>query len=240
VNNFQKSLSRYGIYLEELRRKLVFLTRVFAVSFVIGFFATSPIIKFVIQNFSIEKVVIVTTSPFQLIDFAMSVGFFFASVITLPIFIYYLYSFLKPGLLPKERRVFLTSLPLSLVLFIFGFLYGGGMLYYGIKLIAKVNNEIGVANYWDINTFVSQIVLTSSLLGILFTFPLVLTFLIRLGFFDINFLKSKRRHTFVGIFVIVSLLPPTDGVSLILMALPLILLFELTVIFNRKIIKVVT
>lgn len=240
MNNFQKNLSKYGIYLDELRRKLLFLTRIFAISFVVGFFITSPTIKFVLKNFNIQDVVVVTTSPFQLIDFAMSVGFFFASVITLPIFVYYLYSFLKPGLLPRERRIFLISLPLSLLLFLFGFLYGGGMLYYGIKLIAKLNTEIGVANYWDINTFVSQIVLTSSLLGLLFTFPLVLTFLVRLGFFDIRFLKSKRRHTFAGIFVLVSLLPPTDGVSLILMALPLILLFELTIIFNRKIIKVVT
>jgi sec-independent protein translocase protein TatC len=108
------------------------------------------------------------------------------------------------------------------------------MLYYGIKLIAKTNINLGVVNYWDINTFISQIVLTSSLLGLLFLFPLVITFLIKLKVISVNFLKSKRRHAVVVIFIVVSLLPPTDGLSLILMAVPLMLIFEITVLLNRK------
>jgi sec-independent protein translocase protein TatC len=136
-------------------------------------------------------------------------------------------------LLPKERKIFVLSMPLGVLLFLIGFLYGCGMLYYGIKLIAQTNISLGVVNYWDINTFISQIVLTSSLLGLLFIFPLVITFLIRLGIISVNFLRSKRRHAIVVIFIIVSLLPPTDGLSLILMAAPLVLIFEFTVLFNR-------
>ena len=182
----------------------------------------------------ISGVTLVTTSPFQLIELAMSMGFFTACIFTVPIFVYHLYAFLKSALLPKERRVFLFSIPLGIGLFLIGFLYGCGMLYYGIKLIAKTNVSLGVVNYWDINIFISQIVLTSSLLGLLFIFPLVITFLIRLGILSVSFLRSKRKHAIVVIFIFVSLLPPTDGLSLILMAVPLMLIFELTVLFNRK------
>lgn len=234
MNNFQENLAKYSGYFEELRSKLVLLVKIFAIVFAIGFFITSPAIKLILEYVDLEGVTIVTTSPFQLINFAMSVGFFFACVITVPILIYYLYSFLKPGLLPRERSLFLFSLPVAFVLFIAGFIYGAGMLYYGIKLIAKVNVTLGVANYWDVSTFISQIVMTSSLLGLLFIFPLILTFLIRLGVISVNFLKSKRRHAFAFVFVLVSLLPPTDGLSLILMAVPLILLFEFTILFNRR------
>jgi len=234
VNDFQKSISKYGLYFEELRRRLFSLTKIFVIVFALGFFATSPAIKFVMSHLDISGVTIVATSPFQLIDLAMSVGFFSACIITIPIFIYYLYSFLKPGLLPSERKIFILSLPLGLFLFIIGFVYGVGMLYMGVKLIASVNVGLGVANYWDISTFISQIVLTSSLLGLLFIFPIVIRFLIRVGMLSIDYLKSKRRHAIVVIFIIVSLLPPTDGLSLILMAGPLILIFELTVLFNRK------
>ena len=195
---------------------------------------TPPAIKLMLKYINIEDITLVTTSPFQLIELAMSIGFFSACIVTLPIFVFHLYSFLRPALLPKERNMFLFSLPLALGLFVIGFLYGCGMLYYGIKMIAKANAGLGVVNYWDINTFISQIVMTSSLLGILFTFPLVVTFLIRLGVLSVQFLKSKRRHAIVIIFIIVSLLPPTDGLSLVLMALPLMLIFELTVLFNRK------
>jgi len=234
VENFQQSLSKYGVYFEELRKRLFSLTKIFVIIFALGFFTTSPVIKYMIAHLNIDGVTIVTSSPFQLIELAMSIGFLFACIITIPIFIYHLYSFLKPGLLPNERRLFILSLPFSLLLFIFGFFYGVGMLYYGIKLIAKLNVSLGVANYWDITTFISQIVLTSSLLGILFIFPIVIRFLIRLGILSIQFLKSKRKHAIVVIFIFVSLLPPTDGLSLILMALPLLLIFELTILFNRK------
>lgn len=234
MNNFQKSLNLYASYFEELRIKLVFLVKIFAGTFIVGFLVTSPAIKFILKYIDLQGVTIVTTSPFQLINFAMSAGFFFACVVTIPIFIYYLYIFLKPALLPKERKLFLFSLPFGLVLFIVGFLYGCGMLYYGVKIIAQVNVALGVANYWDISAFISEIVLTSSLLGLLFIFPIVITFLIRLGLTSARFLRSKRRHAFVVIFILVSLLPPTDGLSLILMAVPLVVIFELTVLFNRK------
>jgi len=235
VDNFQQSISKYGVYFEELRKRLFTLTKIFVILFAVGFFTTPPVIKFMMKylnNFS--GVTIVTTSPFQLVELAMSIGFFFACIITIPIFIYHLYSFLKPGLMPKERKIFILSLPLGLSLFIIGFLYSCGMLYFAIKMIAQVNIGLGVANYWDISVFISQMVLTSSLLGILFIFPLVVTFLVRLGIMTADYLKSKRRHAIVIIFIIVSLLPPTDGLSLILMAAPLVLIFELTVLFNRK------
>ena len=234
MSNFQRAINKYGIYLEEVRKKLLLLTKIFAVTFIAGFALTSPAIKILLRYVDIPGVTLVTTSPFQLIELAMSMGFFTACIFTVPIFVYHLYSFLKSALLPKERRIFVLSMPLAVILFLVGFLYGCGMLYYGIKLIALTNVGLGVVNYWDINTFISQIVLTSSLLGLLFIFPLVITFLVRLGIISINFLRSKRKHAIVVIFIIVSLLPPTDGLSLILMAAPLILIFEITVLFNRK------
>jgi sec-independent protein translocase protein TatC len=164
----------------------------------------------------------------------MSVGFFFACAVMVPLFIFHLYTFFKPGLLKKERRIFFLSLPISLGLFILGFSYSAGMLYYAIQFIAKINISLGIVNYWDIRLFISEIVITSSLLGVLFIFPLFITILIRLGFLNVNFLKSKRRHAIAIIFIIVSLLPPTDGISLILMAAPLMLMFELTILLNRN------
>lgn len=234
MNNFQKIIVKYAVYFEELRSKLVLLVKIFAIVFVLGFFNISPIIKLLLRYSAMSGVTIVTTSPFQLVDLAMSIGFFLACVVTVPIFIYFLYSFLKPALLPTEIKFFLLGLPLGLGLFLMGFFYSSIMLYYAIRLIAVVNVALGVANYWDISAFIYQIVLTSTLLGLLFIFPLVITFLIRLGIMSVDFLRSKRRHAVVIIFIIVSLLPPTDGLSLILMSVPLMLIFELTVFFNTK------
>ncbi len=234
MKNFQKTITTYGVYFEELRQKILLLTKIFVVVFGFGFFATTPAIKLMMKYIDMPGVTIVTTSPFQLLDLAMSIGFFTACVVVVPVFVYHLYTFLKPGLLPKERASFLLSLPIALGLFLTGFLYGCAILYFGIKLIAQVNVGLGIGNFWNISTFISQIVVTSSLLGLLFIFPLIISFLVKLGIMSISMLKSRRKHAVVIIFMIVSLFPPTDGVSLIMMALPLVLIFELTILFNRR------
>ena len=234
MDNLQKNFATYAIYFEDLRRRIFLLIKIFIVVFAFGFFATPPAIKFILNYLNTDDITITTTSPFQLINLAMSIGFFFACAVIVPILVFHLYSFFKPGLLRKERRIFFLSLPISFGLFILGFSYSAGMLYYAIQFIAKVNISLGIVNYWDISLFISEIVMTSSLLGLLFIFPLFTTILIRLGLLSVDFLKSKRRHAVAIIFIIVSLLPPTDGISLILMAAPLMLMFELTILFNRN------
>lgn len=234
MSGIQKAVNKYGIYLEEIRMKIVRVTKIFAFSFLIGFFATPPAVKVLISYLDIKDVTLIATSPFQLIELAMSSGFFIACTISVPIFVNYFYKFIKSGLMPSEKRALAMSVPLAVLLFSVGFLYGVGIMYYGIKIIASTNISLGIANYWDIGRFISQILLTSSLLGLLFLFPILITFLIKMNVFNARFLISKRKHAIVVIFIIVSLLPPTDGLSLIMMALPLILIFEITILFNRK------
>lgn len=97
-----------------------------------------------------------------------------------------------------------------------------------------LNASLGLTNIWDVNKFLSQIVVTSALLGLLFQFPLLLTFLIKTNILDRQFLKDNRRWAVLVIFIFVALLPPTDGISLIMTALPLMAIYELTIIINRK------
>lgn len=227
-------LAEYGTYLEEIKRRLLTIVKIFVAVFISGFFLTGLIVKTLISLLNFKDVSIVITSPFQMIDIAMSTGFFVASVITAPIIVYQIYTFLSPGLLPKEKRLFMLLIPLALALFFIGFAYGFMTLYFGIELIAQVNVKLGVVNYWDIGRFISDIVLTASLLGLIFQFPIVITFLIRIGILDPYFLKKKRRFAFLAIFIFVSLLPPTDGLSLILMAAPMLLIYELTILVNSK------
>jgi sec-independent protein translocase protein TatC len=106
-------------------------------------------------------------------------------------------------------------------------------MYYAMQLLANVNFGLGIANMWNIATFLSQIVSTAALLGLLFQFPIVLTFLIKFNILNVKSLRSKRSHAVLGMFVFASLLPPTDGLSLILMVLPLILMYEITILYNR-------
>lgn len=227
-------LAEYGFFLEDIKKRLVFLVKTFALLFLTGFLATGFIIKTAISLLSFDNVSIVVSSPFQMVDIAMSTGVFMASVVTAPIAVYHLYSFLSPGLRKKERKLFILLIPVALLLFFTGFAYGFMVLYVGISLIAEVNVKLGVVNYWDIGKFISDIVVTSSLLGLIFQFPIVITFLAKIGMLRSQSLRKKRRLAYFIIFVFVSLLPPTDGLSLILMALPMLAIYEITILVNRK------
>ncbi len=232
-NRIQAYVEKNAFYLEEIRERVFLLAKVFCLTYIAGFFLTTPLLKWFLAYSNMKHVTIVTTSPFQLIDLAMSMGFFFASALSVPVLIYQIYSFTHSGLLPKERRAFFFSLAVGVVLFFVGFIYGALTIYFATQFVAQVNVTLGIVNYWDITSFISQIIFTSSLLGLLFLFPIVITFLIKLGLITVDFLKSKRRHAFIGILIFVSLLPPTDGLSLILMALPLVVIFEITILVNN-------
>ncbi len=227
-----QKFSDYLEYLDEIRRRLYTVALFFLVLFIGGFFLAAKVIGLVIYYFKIPQVTIVTTSPFQFIDLAVNVGLFTALIFCLPFLIYQVYSFLKDALGPREKKFFVVLLPISVILFLIGFGYGFATLFYALELIAGINTGLGVVNLWDINKFLSQIVLTAALLGAIFQFPIVLTFLIRLKVIDRSYLRKNRRYAYAIIFVFVALLPPTDGLSLIVMALPLLLIYEATIIAN--------
>jgi sec-independent protein translocase protein TatC len=232
VNELQKSIAKYGVYFEELRRRLFSLVKIFAVVFVAGIFSIGPILRLLIKYSSSIGVTVVATSPFQMVNLAMSVGFFIACIVTIPIFIYHLYSFLKPALLPKELKFFILSLPVGLGLFIFGFLYSSVMLYYAIKFISIANTSFGVVNYWDVSSFLSQVIMASIFFGLVFEFPIILTFIIRVGLLKVKYLRKNRRFAYAFIFIFVGLLPPPDIFTTFIQALPLVVLYEITIILN--------
>lgn len=206
--------------------------------FIVGFFSTKAILRLLLNLFDIKDVAIATTSPFQFANLSINIGLLAAFVISIPVLTYNLFAFLRPALSKREKSLFLLMIPLSVVLFMLGFSYGFLILYYALVLLAKINVSIGIQNIWDIGMFLTQIVLTSALLGVLFQFPLVMTCIIRMGFLDVSFLRQKRRVAVFIIFIFTTLLPPTDGLSLMAMALPLILLYEITILVNLQIRKV--
>lgn len=233
MDELRKKLKEYSPYFQDLFRRIYIVTIFFIISFIAGFFLSAPIIRFLTGLFNFNDVVLAATSPFQLIDLAMSTGISFAIILSAPVFLYHFYAFIGGGLQKREKKVFFFLLPLVLLLFIFGFTYSFCILYFAIQTLANINTSLGVKNLWDISMFLSKIISTSALLGLIFEFPIVITLLIKLRFININFLKNKRRHAIFGMFILTSLLPPTDGISLLVMVLPLVVMYEATIVYNR-------
>ena len=206
----------------------------FAIVFLGGFLSTGVILKKILGLINIEQVTIATSSPFQFINVAMDFGFFLAIIVSAPYMIYSFYVFIIPALNRDEKIKLLKSIPLSAILFVFGFFYGFFILNYALGALASINVRLGIANFWNISQFLSQIFITSALLGLVFEFPLLLTLLIKLGIVTPQTLKNKRRIAYFLMLSLTALLPPTDVISLIAMTLPLVLLYEVTILLNKK------
>jgi sec-independent protein translocase protein TatC len=234
MGELSERLAPYYPYLEEIRRRVFKVAVAFASLFLLGAFGTVPLLRAIGGTFTIDGVQVVATSPFQLIDLAVSVGMFAALIGTLPLLFYQVFAFLRTGLTRPERRVLLLHVPAALLLFVVGFVYGFAVMYFAMGAIANINLSLGVRNYWDIGQFVSQIVTTAALLGLVFELPLLLNILIRMGLLDVGYLRAHRRHAAVLILVFVALLPPTDGVSLLVMSAPLVLMYELTILVSGR------
>ena len=232
IDEFKDKIKEYPFYFKDILRRIKFLAVCFLITFVAGFFFTNKIIGLFIEITNVPDVTVVSTSPFQLLNLAMSVGMSTAFLFCLPIAIFLLYGFLKDALNKKEKRYFFISLPISLLLFLIGFAYGFAILYLCLGIISSLNLELGIKNFWDINQFLSQIISTSALLGFVFEYPIVLTILIRMEIINVKFLRHYRRHAMAIIFILVSMLPPTDGLSLIIMSLPLVAIYEINIIMN--------
>ena len=223
---------KYGEYLEDIRRRFYRIAIVFVGAFLIGIFSTHLVLPFFVDFLSIQNVTIITTSPFQLLELTMNAGFFTAIILTIPFAFWQVFSFLGGGLLPHERRLILFLIPLSILLFCGGFTYGFSVMYFAIELIAQTNTGFGITNLWDITQFISQILITSALLGIIFEFPIILSALIRFGALSVDFLRRNRRIAIATILIFVALLPPTDGLSFIVMSVPLVVIYEMTILGN--------
>lgn len=231
---FQNLVNEYGPYLDDARRRLLFVAVFFGAVCIGGFFASPYVIKAVATILSFDTVQYAVFSPFRLLSTSVDIGLFLGIVATIPLILVEVYEFLAPGCTRSERRSFFFYMLVALGLFSLGFAYGLAVLYYAAFAVASFNSVLGLANLWDIGSFISQSLLTSALLGTLFQFPLLLSLGMRWGMVSRSALTKGRKIAIAATVCVVALLPPTDGLSLVVMSVPLIVLYELTLLLARE------
>lgn len=220
-------------FLEEIRKKLMIVVTLFLVVGLIAGFNYQHLIRLGLSSFNLEGINMVLTSPSQMINLGIQTGAFCGLLVTFPLLIYFLLSFLKPALAPKEYKLIVSLLPASFFLFVFGFGFGVWVMNFVVSMFAQTAVSMNMSNLWDISSFFSQIVFSGLCLGILFQFPVVLTALMRLKVISRLVLAKQRMYVYIIILIIAAILPPTDIFSLLFLTIPLFLLFEITLLLNK-------
>jgi len=133
---------------------------------------------------------------------------------------------------PSEKEFVLKNLLPALVLFVFGFVFGL-VIYTQLMLpfFVETNMGLGLENYWNLYQVITSGLKLSLLLGLSFLFPLVLRGLIKLGLIQKDVLKKQRGLVVIIILVLSAVITPTpDILSMLIVALPLYSLFELSLV----------
>ena len=153
-------------------------------------------------------------------------------LISMPALMLIVGSFVLPGIKDSERRVFQRISLFSGILFIVGVVLGYRVtLPLAMKLMLGFTNRLGGEAIWNYQKFIGFTLQILLGFGVAFQLPIVIILLGKLGILNSSQLMEKRRHVIVGLFILSMLLTPPDVMTQILMAVPLILLYEFCVWF---------
>ena len=234
-SSLNQAVTRYLPYLQEIQRKLYVLLAVIFASGVLGFIYYQRILSFVLQFFNLKGITIVLTNPYQFFDLAVNTGLATGVITAFPLIIIYILRFLKPALKPREYRLLLRLVPISLILFVAGFAFGAWVMQFVINLYSQTAIDFSIGNIWDISHFFAQVIIVGLCLGLVFQLPVIMTLLLRLKIVKREVFTTKRRYAYAAILILAAVLPPNDIISLAILTTVPLLLFEVALLFNQSI-----
>jgi len=217
-------------HIDELRKRLMIIVVFFVFALILSFFLVEPLIS-LLQNAAEAKELTMNafrvTDPFKVY---MNMVFVLALIVTSPMILYQIWSFVSPGLLERERRVTLGYIPASVFLFLAGLAFSYFILFpFVMKFMLGLSNDMGITSTIGINEYFQFLFQITLPFGLLFQLPVILLFLTRLGIVTPMFLKKIRKYAYFVLFVIAALITPPDIVSHLMVTVPLLLLYEISV-----------
>jgi sec-independent protein translocase protein TatC len=228
-------------HLEELRKRLITSFVAIgvgtAVSFAFKEWLFGILVRPLVRVMEEGDTLIFTGLPeafFTYLKVALLAGILVSS----PIILYQFWMFVAPGLYTKERRMMMPIVLLSSFFFIGGALFGYFVVFpWGFKFFLGFATETirPLPSMKEYFAFSAKLLLA---FGLVFELPLVLTFLAKLGIVSVEFLKKNRKYALLLFFVGSAILTPPDVVTQVMMALPLMVLYEISIIgakiFGKK------
>ncbi len=221
-------------HLGELRKRIIWVLVVFAITTVGGLVAADPVIRYLKEAAPIKGLDWHAFSPWDGVRIYMQFAFAVAIVVSLPFILYQLWAFVKPGLREAERKASLKYIPFAVLLFLVGLAFAYFVVFpmamYFTQLMAnrlELSLTYGVTQYI---TFMFNILLPIS---ILFELPIVVMFLTKLRILNPVRLGKFRRFAYVLLLVVGAVITPPDVISAIIVTIPLILLYEFSIAMSR-------
>jgi sec-independent protein translocase protein TatC len=229
--NFEDRLTLVE-HLDELRSRIIFCAIALVVVMIVCFWQNHLLLD-IANNPLPGDQELLTLSPSEPFFTTLTLVLYSAVLLTLPILLYHVYAFVLPALSPTERKTMLPLLLMVPVLFVAGVVFAYFVVFpAALKFLLNFNDDqfniqIRAREYYS---FFS---LTLISVGLLFQIPVGILAVTRLGIVTPEQLRKNRRYAILIIAVLAMLLPGTDPVTMLISMLPLVLLFEFSLILAR-------
>ena len=242
MNDEKNKQSNFVEHLTELRSRLVKCIIYLFVFFVLCYFFAENIYSFLLAPYAdavkddeTNRRMIFTALHETFITY-LKVAFFAAMFVTSPIILTQIWKFVAPGLYKNEKKALLPYLVATPTLF----LLGGMLVYYlvmplAIKFFLSFETTAQIGNLpiqleAKVNEYLSLIMRLIFAFGLSFQLPVLLSLLARVGFIDSEYLKKRRKYVIVIIFAVAAILTPPDPITQIGLGIPLLILYELSIL----------
>ena len=241
--------SSFTSHFVELRSRLVNSLIFIFFTFIVAYFFAEQIYYFLVEPYAnavkddqVPRRLIFTALHETFITY-IKVAFFAAIFLGSPVLLIQIYKFIAPGLYKNEKKAILPYLIFTPILFLFG----GLLVYYLVMPLAikfflsfetiGSNTNLPIQLEAKVNEYLSLVMRLIFAFGISFQLPILLNLLAKIGVVNSDYLKERRRYVIVIIFALAAILTPPDPITQVGLAIPLLLLYELsifTVRFNER------
>lgn len=213
-------------HFHELKASLKHGFIVFSVLSVFFFLISDQLLIFMQQDIEVS---LHGLTPFEVLNVRMSISSILGLVSSLPVIIYSLVSFARPGLKEEEHKILRNSLPFSYILFIAGTIFAYQVIFKSaINFFISYTQGSNIAVLWGLENTLMLGLRISLITGFLFQLPLLILILEKAGIITVQQLKNYRAYVIVAVLIIAAVATPPDLITQILITLPIILLYEIS------------
>lgn len=223
-------------HIQELRHRLFRAIIALIVGALFGALITNPAIRVLVRPLQQAEVIVLSPTEAPIIYF--KVALFLGFRIALPYITYQIYAFVRPGLYPKEQKVFLLAVPSVFILFLLGATFTLTILIpFSIPVLMGFLRDVVTPTY-SLEQYLSFVTTLLFWMGLLFQTPLVIYILARVGIVEPKTLKRVRKVViFLAALLAAVITPTTDPVTMLLVMGPFVVLYEVGIVLARVAIR---
>jgi sec-independent protein translocase protein TatC len=223
-------------HIEELRLRILRSLGILVVTLIVGFLLASHVQDFLCRPF--HRAVsgsLALLAPSDGFVVQVKIALLLAVILGAPFVALQLWGFAKRGLRPKERRYVRPLAMVSTLLFFGGVAFAWWILPAALGFLGSYAQS-GLQNLWSLRTYIGLVVFLLLAFGVIFQLPLVMCVLMALGIVPASFFRRNRRYAIVAIFILAAVATPTtDMLTMLLMAIPLVMLYEISILVGSVI-----